>query len=808
MRNLFHYILVPIFVFSFSLKGYSQSSCESMGWVNFDGQNPAGPVTGGGNATPVQVTTFSQLKNEVESSDPKVIYVMNDVGNGYTGTTGDVLNVASDKTIIGYSQGITIRCSWQIKRASNIIVRNLICRGPGNSNSEQNWDCVNIEDASRVWFDHCTVMEGEDGNFDVVKGSDNVTVTWCKFTYVTGGAHNFSNLIGSSNDEPQSHGKLNVTYAYCWWDNVNSRCPRTRYGKIHVLNCYYNNVGSGAYAGKMSNIRVEGSFFEDNVSNPTGLISTDGEAGVFVIDCNRGNTMTDGYNTPFTPPYSYEVTPVHEVKSMVTDPSCGAGPTLDGPADCGCHAEPVVDCNGDENGTAYVDECGQCVEGNTGNTACVLDCNGDENGSATMDNCGFCTGGNTGKSPCSGAIQGEDFCEGIGVAESDNTGFIGEGYFNADNDNGTYGTWYISASGNQLATLDIRYANGSNENRPVTVRINEEDQGTINGSTTGGWTFWESESVDVNLDEGVNSITLTGTTSNGGPNIDLIALPDGVVAGSCDADCNGTIGGVARTDSCGICSGGDTGIEPNSLCPQDPFNQSIHQIPGRIEAEDYDLGGNGIAYYDTDDINEGDANYRAGDGVDVESTEDTDGGYNIGYTMSGEWLEYTVNVSHSGVYDLNLRIAKEGDGGIFHIEMDGEDITGPVEIPNTGGWQVWETITMEDVQLEAGEQVMRIAFDTDYTNLNYVEFHDVITGFHLTSASEEIKVYPNPFEKEGLRVKCAGAFKYRISSIDGIVVEKGNGVNSAVIGAGLMDGIYLLFIESPNAVITKKVIRK
>lgn len=312
----------------------ASAQCESFGWANFDGQNYAGAVSGGGNSSPIQVTTFSELKSAVESSEAKVIHVMNDMGNGYLGTTGDVLYIKSDKTIIGDHPGITIQCSWQIKNVSNIIVKNLIIRGPGNSNSQQNWDAVNIEGSKRIWFDHCTVMEGEDGNFDVVKGSDNVSVTWCKFTYVTGGEHNLSNLIGSSDNETISHGKLNVTYAYCWWDNVNSRCPRTRYGKIHVLNCYYNNVGSACYAGKMSNIRVEGCYFENNVSNPTGLISTGGEAGVFAINCNRGSTQTDGYNSPFTPPYEYNAFQNSEVRDLVTNTDCGAGPTLDSPTDC------------------------------------------------------------------------------------------------------------------------------------------------------------------------------------------------------------------------------------------------------------------------------------------------------------------------------------------------------------------------------------------------------------------------------------------------------------------------------------------
>jgi pectate lyase len=318
-----------------ALQLYAQApdECTSFGWANFDGQTEKEPVTGGGTGTPLKVTTFSALKSAVESSAAQVIHVMNNMGNGYVGKSGDVLNFKSNKTVLGVKPGITIKCSVQIKGASNIIIRNLIIRGPGNSNSNQNWDAVTVQQgAKRVWFDHCTVMEGEDGNFDVVKGSDNVTASWCKFCYVSGGEHNLSNLVGSSDDEPQSHGKLNITYAYCWWDNVNSRCPRTRYGKIHVLNCYYNNVGSGVYAGKMSNIRVEGCFFESNVKNPTGLISTNGQAGVFVIDCNRGTTQKDGYNSVFVPPYEYKKYSNSEVKSLVTKQ---AGATLSDPTRCG-----------------------------------------------------------------------------------------------------------------------------------------------------------------------------------------------------------------------------------------------------------------------------------------------------------------------------------------------------------------------------------------------------------------------------------------------------------------------------------------
>lgn len=506
MKTFFTKVTLFLFTTFIWTVSYSQDQCKSFGWANYDGQNLAGPVTGGGSATPVQVTTFAQLKSAVESSGAKVVYVMNDMGSGYIGKTGDVLNVKSDKTIVGAKPNITVKCSWQIKNVSNVIVKNLICRGPGNSNSNQNWDCVNIENSKRVWFDHCTVMEGEDGNFDVVKGSDNVTVTWCKFTYVSGGEHNLSNLIGSSDDETQSHNKLNVTYAYCWWDNVNSRCPRTRYGKIHVLNCYYNNVGSGAFAGFMSNVRVEGSYFESNVSNPTGLISSGGQSGIFVIDCNRGTTQTDGYNTVFAPPYQYQKIALSEVKSKITNSSCGAGPNLTSSIDCGCGTTPVVtDCNGVEKGTATFDNCGRCIGGNTGKTSCVAV------GEAEIDACTY-----------------------EGTVDNNNAGFKGAGFINVTNAVGSKITFHVNATTAGSKTLSFRYANGGSADRPASIRINGVASGTLSFPVTSAFTTYLAVERTFALNAGNNVVEMSSSTAEGMPNIDQIGyVSSGLTKGNC-----------------------------------------------------------------------------------------------------------------------------------------------------------------------------------------------------------------------------------------------------------------------------------
>lgn len=541
---------------------FAQDQCQSFGWANYDGQTKSTAPTGGGNVTPVQVTTFTQLKSAAESSDPKVIYIMNDMGAGYKGSAGDVLKIKSNKTIVGYKPGITVKCSWQISNASNVIVRNVICRGPGNSNSEQNWDCVNISGSKRIWFDHCTVMEGEDGNFDVVKGSDNVTATYCKFTYVTNGSHNLSNLVGSSDNEPESHGKLNITYAYCWWDNVNSRTPRTRYGKIHVLNCYYNNSGQGPHAGFMSNMRVEGCFFESNVSTPIGLTSPGGQSGCFAIDCNRGTTKTDGYSTVFTPPYEYKKYANSEVKALVTNTACGAGPNMVNPTTC-CgstvNKAPTVSITSPANNASFTSPASITINANaadadgsvskvdfyngttllgsdasstysytwtnvaagtytittkaTDNLGAVttssaitvtvnalpIDCNGTVNGTATLDNCGRCIAGTTNKTACTSVGEAEtDACSFDGITETKNAGFKGASYLNVDNAVGTAIIFNVAANTAGTGTLSFRYANGGTVDRPAQISVN----GTVlpnNLNFPPTGTFTDWKAVDISL---------------------------------------------------------------------------------------------------------------------------------------------------------------------------------------------------------------------------------------------------------------------------------------------------------------------
>ncbi len=161
---------------------------------------------------------------------------------------------------------------------------------------------------------------------------------------------------------------------------------------------------------------------------------------------------------------------------------------------------------------------------------------------------------------------------------------------------------------------------------------------------------------------------------------------------------------------------------------QSPYLGSPSAIPGKIEAENYDTGGEGVAYHDADTGNSG-GQYRPSEGVDIQSCTDTGGGYNIGWTNAGEWLEYTVNVTTAGTYKIATRVASQSAGGTFHIEFNGVDKTGNITVPSTGGWQNWTTVNAT-AHLSAGTQIMRFYISASGFNLNY---------FNITVISLDIR---------------------------------------------------------------------
>lgn len=142
-----------------------------------------------------------------------------------------------------------------------------------------------------------------------------------------------------------------------------------------------------------------------------------------------------------------------------------------------------------------------------------------------------------------------------------------------------------------------------------------------------------------------------------------------------------------------------------------PFRGKPHPIPGVIEAEEYDKGEPGHAYHDTDQVNHG-ADFRGVTQVDIEKRPDASQGYGIGWTRKGEWLIYTVHVQKPGDYTIEIPVASNKKGGIFHLEFDGKDVTGPIQVPDTGGWDKLKTITVKGVTLPKGTFSMKVMMDS------------------------------------------------------------------------------------------------
>ena len=148
---------------------------------------------------------------------------------------------------------------------------------------------------------------------------------------------------------------------------------------------------------------------------------------------------------------------------------------------------------------------------------------------------------------------------------------------------------------------------------------------------------------------------------------------------------------------------------PSNYVPSGPF--SVGQT---IEAENYDLGGEGVAYHDTSPINAGRAAYRPGDGVDIQTGGSN--GYSVSSALAGEWMNYTLNVDIAGSYTLQAAVANNTAGGSFHAEFGGIDLTGRMAVPKTPGWQTFQTVASPAFNLPAGKTVLRIFVDANAAN--------------------------------------------------------------------------------------------
>ena len=300
-------------------------------------------ATGGGNATPITVSTYDEFKAAIKLTTPQVILVSGTINCSYTSET------LTNKTIIGLkgarlvntNQTTTGSGILYLKPGSNnVIIRNLIFEGPGaydvDGRDNLTSECTNL------WVDHCEFQDGTDGNFDNKGAGDNTTISWCKFTYLKpakaggpGGAddHRFTNLVGSSKSDFPADGHYSITFQNCYWaEGCKERMPRARNAELHLLNCYYNTTVSGSLAiglgGGNNNTTcyVENTNFANIASVYRNYNSTDGgTVGIIFDGCMNGSANVGSVSKPS---YAYTVLPVADVAAAVANGNCGAGATL------------------------------------------------------------------------------------------------------------------------------------------------------------------------------------------------------------------------------------------------------------------------------------------------------------------------------------------------------------------------------------------------------------------------------------------------------------------------------------------------
>lgn len=294
--------------------------------------DPSGPVgfaalnggtTGGEGANRVTVTvsTGTDLQNAIKNKDPNrplKIYVNGTItpANSPGLSKIDVKDV-SNVSIVGVgTSGELNGIGIKITRASNIIIRNLKIHHVNTGDK----DAISIEGpASNIWVDHNELYNSlnvdkdyYDGLFDVKGNAEYITFS---YNYVHDSWKTM--LVGSSDSDNYDR---KITYHHNRFENVNSRLPSYRYGQGHVYNNYYFNVlDSGVNSRMGARLRIEHNHFEQ-ADDPIVTLDSS-QPGYWHVVNNlfvncTGNQPTTS-TTSYTPPYSYTLDPVNNVKSIV-----------------------------------------------------------------------------------------------------------------------------------------------------------------------------------------------------------------------------------------------------------------------------------------------------------------------------------------------------------------------------------------------------------------------------------------------------------------------------------------------------------
>ena len=225
-----------------------------------------------------------------------------------------------------------------------------------------------------------------------------------------------------------------------------------------------------------------------------------------------------------------------------------------------------------------------------------------------------------------------------------------------------------------------------------------------------------------------------------------------------------------------------------------PFKDTI-AIPGIVQAEDYDKGGYNVAYYDTDRKNEGEA-YR-NDGVDIVEIPD---GYSVGYTKTGEWLEYTINVDETDDYLVEASMSNGNAAPKINLIFDAKDTCSLTGKSVRNDWDTY-SLAKGKVTLTEGVHTMRLAFVNNYTNIDYLNFTSYIASNVVNSAVVNFDVIT---DDNTIKVVSTNDVKQiKLVSMTGMTIASATG--NVLNIENIRNGVYVVVAITPSGERYKKV---
>lgn len=266
---------------------------------------------------------------------------------------------------------------------------------------------------------------------------------------------------------------------------------------------------------------------------------------------------------------------------------------------------------------------------------------------------------------------------------------------------------------------------------------------------------------------------------------------------------------TTRTDGT-LLHGYPTRIQITSTV-QTPFNPTPIAIPGTLEVEEYDNGGEGLAYHDSEPANIP-AGFRLDEGVDIGAFGN---GFILEYVESGEWIEYTVDVTQAGTYSVQAEVASEVANGTFNITFENNNASTNFNSPNTGSWTAFQQITANgEIELEAGIQQMRL----NITNGNPFNIDRLIFNLETVGLAEPdaiqagFKISPNPTDGL-LNIDLSNALQnskaqLELFTITGVKIStfKTNGSSTSIDLSGFAKGLYLLKLVGDDINLVHRVV--